>query len=206
MIRIFPSNVALQDALVEGLDIRLGTPVGPIGPDRTIDGVAYDVVVVGTEAPVAAKILPAEWGAVLQKVRYHAGTILVHRDPALLPAKKSDWRTYNVNQLGAGDACELTVWLCSYLGIPGIDEHIFETWNARQEPKKELIIREVPLHRCVVDATLEEVWPAVAAMQGRGGVYLCGAYAVPGMGLLEQATYSAEEAVAAVHRDLEAKR
>jgi len=203
MVRVYPSMMTLQDKLLEGKTVKVGTPISsPIGQDRVVEGVAYDVVVLATEAPAAAKLLPSPWREVLQRVSYTPGTIHVHKDARLMPSDRSQWRTYNVNESGPGGACELTIWLNAFWDCEDVKEDLFETWNARQAPMPERLIKEVPLRRCVIDANIQEVWKQIQTMQGKDGIYLCGAYAVEGMGLLEQACRSAQHVAEAVRKNM----
>lgn len=203
MVRVHPSMMALQDKLLEGKTIKLGSPVSsPVGPERNIEGVNYDVVILATEAPAAVRLLPAPWREILQQVRYTPGTIHVHKDCRLMPPDRAQWRTYNVNENGPGGSCELTIWLNSFWGRENLKDDFFETWNAREVPEPELLIKEVPLQRCVIDTNMHKVWERISALQGKDGIYLCGAYAVEGMGLLEQACRSAQSAVEAVRKGM----
>ena len=36
----------------------------------------------------------------LSKIHYQKGRIIVHKDPRLMPARKEDWRTFNIREDG----------------------------------------------------------------------------------------------------------
>lgn len=36
----------------------------------------------------------------LSKIHYQKGRIIVHKDPALMPERKEDWRTFNIREDG----------------------------------------------------------------------------------------------------------
>eukprot|EP00928_Gymnodinium_smaydae_P036687 TRINITY_DN25607_c0_g4_i1.p1 TRINITY_DN25607_c0_g4~~TRINITY_DN25607_c0_g4_i1.p1 ORF type:complete len:919 (+),score=80.64 TRINITY_DN25607_c0_g4_i1:89-2845(+) len=203
IVRLHPSNAVLQDALLVGKKIKVGHRVEPFGKDRIIDGVAYDVVILATEAPAAAKLVPDDWPRVFEKVKYVAGNILVHKDSSLMPSDRADWRTFNVRSDAPDGACQLTVWLNSYWDRFDLKEDLFETWNAvHSPPSPDLVIKDIRLQRSSFTKDTFKVWEEIRQLQGRDGIYICGAYSIEGMGLLEQATRAAECAVEAVHRDM----
>eukprot|EP00439_Symbiodinium_sp_Y106_P006476 s7118_g1.t1 len=64
-----------QESLGFG-DLRLGCPVKPFGGSRVIDGRAFDVVLVATDAAAAGYLLGGEWKERLEKIHYHKGCIV----------------------------------------------------------------------------------------------------------------------------------
>uniref|UniRef100_A0A7S1AS70 Methyltransferase type 11 domain-containing protein n=1 Tax=Noctiluca scintillans TaxID=2966 RepID=A0A7S1AS70_NOCSC len=202
-LRIFPSVKKLQDELLVGKVLRTGRPVAPFAPgDRTIDGVAYDAVVIATEASAVAKILPRPWTGFFDHFKYHPSEIFVHSDPSLMPPNREDWRAINVCDNDEALACQISVWVNAYYG-PDVDlgGDVFETVNARHRPELHHIIKETFMHRVVHSTDTGRLQSELAESQGREGFYFCGAYSVRGMGLLEQAVASARWAADAVVRD-----
>jgi len=214
--RIYPSVRALQERLLAGKTINCGKPVAPFAergseqaPRREIDGQHFDAVVIATEANAVPKLLPTSWtDDVFGKFQYHPSRVFVHRDPSAMPPDKADWRAINVSDDEKGEACQITVWVNEYyqLATADLGGDVFETVNPRQLPKAELVIKEVHMQRCVHTPDSAALQAKIAALQGREGFYFAGAYAVPGMGLLEQACRSSREAVDAIRRDMAATK
>ena len=57
VFRVTPSIHRLQCALTHNAQVELKTRINGIGPNRTIDGVSYDYIVLATEASAVASIL-----------------------------------------------------------------------------------------------------------------------------------------------------
>eukprot|EP00435_Cladocopium_sp_Y103_P013188 s1311_g3.t1 len=215
ILRIYPTMKALQDRLLTGKVIRVNSPVtsfcdttDPASPTRSrcIDGTFYDVVVVATDAPAAGYLLGGEWQSRLSKIHYQKGRIIVHKDPRLMPARKEDWRTFNVREDGPKGTCQITVWLNKFWGREDLTEDLFETWNPVEECKAELKVKDVELARATYTKEMHQLWSWIEEKQGEDGFYVAGAYALEGMSLLEQACISAQRAVACVYRDAERGR
>jgi len=201
IVRISPSNTALQDALLRGKILKLDRPVQPFNGSRLIDGEAYDTVIVATDAPAAGWLLGGEMQELLTDIKYQKSRIVVHKDASLMPPSKEDWRTFNVREDGPNGSCQLTVWLNKFWGRD-MEEDIFESWNPVVTPAAELLIRDLQLERPIYTPAMRKIWPRIQAWQGTGGFYVAGAYTLEGMSLLEQACQSAYVAVEAVWRDM----
>jgi len=208
-LRVFPSVRRLQDVLLTGKSIRTGCPVAAFSEDchpayvRAINEEVFDIVVIATEANAVSKILPRDWTEFFDEFQYHPSHVIVHRDPSLMPRNKEDWRAVNVCDDLEGSACQITVWVNAYYDGVELGGDVFETVNPRHQPREDLIIRECHLQRVVHTQASVNLQRKIAAAQGRDGFYFCGAYAVEGLGLLEQALCSARLAVDAVHRDMQ---
>jgi predicted NAD/FAD-binding protein len=203
-VRIYPSCRRLQDTLLAGRDIKVNCPAPPFGVSKEIGGQRFDVVVIATEANCVSKVLPREWTTIFDEFQYHPSHIFVHRDPSLMPEQKSEWRSVNVCDGADGKACQISVWVNEYYSSVDLGGDVFETVNPRHSPKPETVIRECRLQRVVHTPASAALQAKIAEVQGREGFYFCGAYAVKGLGLLEQALLSANAAVDAVHRDMTA--
>jgi predicted NAD/FAD-binding protein len=205
-LRIYPSVRRLQDTLMKGRSIQTNCPVSPFGASRAINGDLFDVVLIATEANAVSKVLPREWTKFFDEFQYHPSHVIVHRDASLMPGRKEDWRALNICDDVEGKACQITVWVNAYYDSVDLGGDVFETVNPRHQPKQDLIIRECHLQRVVHTKASAELQNKIAMAQGREGFYFCGAYAVEGLGLLEQALCSAQLAVEAVHRDMRASQ
>jgi predicted NAD/FAD-binding protein/2-polyprenyl-3-methyl-5-hydroxy-6-metoxy-1,4-benzoquinol methylase len=202
-MRVFPSGRRLQDTLLVGKSIRTSCPVAPFTENKEINGDFFDIVVIATEANAVSKILPREWTKFFDEFQYHPSHVIVHRDPSLMPRNRDDWRALNICDDVEGAACQITVWVNAYYSGIDLGGDVFETVNPRHQPHEDLIIRECHLQRVVHTQTSAKLQENIAMSQGREGFYFCGAYAVEGLGLLEQALCSARVAVDAVHRDMQ---
>mmetsp|Transcript_5414 Transcript_5414/g.13119 ORF Transcript_5414/g.13119 Transcript_5414/m.13119 type:complete len:980 (-) Transcript_5414:67-3006(-) len=207
-VRVFPSVRRLQETLLMGNSIVTNYPVPPFKqasgdaarsrPSHIIDGTSFDAVVIATEAKQVTKILPRDWASCFDEFQYHPSHVFVHRDPSLMPGKREDWRAVNVCDDEEGGACQITVWVNAYYDGIDLGGDVFETVNPRHAPRLEFIIRECHLERVVHTSNSAKLQAQIEALQGKEGFYFCGAYCVPGLGLLEQALLSAETAVKAV--------
>jgi len=207
-VRVFPSVRRLQETLLMGNSLVTNFPVPPFkqaiggtshgSAAHVINGTSFDVVVIATEARQVTKILPMDWASCFDQFQYHPSHVIVHRDPSLMPGKREDWRAVNVCDDQEGDACQITVWVNAYYDGIDLGGDVFETVNPRHAPRSELIIRECHLERVVHTSKSAKLQEEIAALQGKDGFYFCGAYCVPGLGLLEQALLSAQSAVKAV--------
>eukprot|EP00913_Durusdinium_trenchii_P035012 g32752.t1 len=195
ILRVYPTMRALQDRLLEGKVLKVNSPVAPFNGSREIDGTMYDAVIVATDAPAAGYLLGGEWQAMLSKIHYQKGRIIVHKDPALMPPKKEDWRTFNVREDGPDSTCQITVWLNKFWGRDDLSENLFETWNPAQECSPDLKVKDVQLSRATYTTAMHELWSWIQEKQGQDGFYVAGAYTLEGMSLLEQACQSAQRAV-----------
>lgn len=211
-LRVAPSVKSLEDALLAGREVLTSHPVPPFteqaasGP-HTIGGRQFDKVVLATEASAVSKIVPRSWTSIFDEFQYINTWVVVHRDASLMPADRADWRALNVHdgrdaQGGGEDGCQITVWVNEYYRDVDCGGDVFETVNPRHRPREELIIKELRLPRVVHTTAYKRLQESISQVQGREGFYFCGAYAAPGLGLLEQACHSAQLAADAILRDL----
>ena len=208
--RVTPSIGALERALAFGCDVRLGRAAVVEG-DRTIDGVAYDAVIIATPPGCTRAVLPAMNDRarcaalrldVFNEFATETRSLIIHRDASLMPSKREDWRSLNVTCASDNEAASLTVWLNAFYPELKFDGDVFETWAPRTPPSH--VIREVALPRVVQTVDQHKLHAGIAALQGRNGIYFAGAHVVPGMGLLEQACAAGDAAADGVIRSLRA--
>ena len=153
--RVTPSIGALERALAFGCDVRLGRAAVVEG-DRTIDGVAYDAVIIATPPGCTRAVLPAMNDRarcaalrldVFNEFATETRSLIIHRDASLMPSKREDWRSLNVTCASDNEAASLTVWLNAFYPELKFDGDVFETWAPRTPPSH--VIREVALPRVV---------------------------------------------------------
>merc|ERR1719401_635677 len=200
-----------------GIDVKVNQRIGGIEEDRVVCGEKFDAVVIATEAPAVPKILSTRpWASIFSEFKYHASSVVVHRDPALMPKSREDWRCLNIGLAEKESAAMLSVWMNAYYGstdgaLPSEDgrapftSDVFQTWNPHRRPAEGTIVRESHFQRVVHTEESARLTKAVAELQGKEGFYFAGSYAVHGLGLLEEASKSAYVAVEAVLRDLAAE-
>ena len=128
---------------------------------------------------------------VFDRVQYQSSSIIVHTDPSFMPPKREDWRTINVHDGGSSGLSCLTVWMNSYYYDRSFDGDVFQTWNPYRRPIESHILDETHFQRVVHTKSTGDIQSRVAALQGQNGLYFCGSYSSPGVGLLEQAAASA---------------
>lgn len=223
VVRVEPSNARLEKALLQGKRIRTGCPVwfaesddnrdddvvmiGAQGVDhdvlltttppcspRMVGGEEYDYVVIATEAFAVPKILPRNWTDFFKQFKYFPSSVVVHRDEHLMPSDRSTWRPINVRLDNAAEAGMLSVWMNAYNPSVDYGGNVFQSWFVHKEPARHKTLIKADFSRVVHTVETPSLHARLRAVQGRENFYFCGAYAVAGMGLLEQATVSAQTA------------
>jgi len=159
----------------------------------------FDEVVLATQANVSSRILRTECSATvaaLNVFEYETHRVVLHTDERLMPAVQSDWSPLNIQTSpGASGAASVTVWMNR------IDAHlraaltrpVFQTWNPATEPAPGTIEADFHFERPVVTVTSAAAMRTLCRVQGRGHVWLVGAYVRYSMPLLENGVISAIE-------------
>jgi predicted NAD/FAD-binding protein len=135
---------------------------------------AYDRVVVATSAPRAGDLLagPTEGAPLAALVRQflHFDTrIVIHRDPGLMPERRADWSIVNVRV--DDDAAWTTEWSGWRENLP-----VFRSWLPPGRSLPEGVIHDHSFHHLVVNRASRTLQGAIAAEQGRSGLFLAGMY------------------------------
>jgi predicted NAD/FAD-binding protein len=131
--------------------------------------------------------------AALTAIRYAPNTVWLHRDPALMPRRKSAWAAWNVlRQAGDGDRpVTVSYWMNALQAIDP-DFPVFITLNPPQEPREDLVFGRYSYAHPQYDAAAVAAQKAFPALQGHGGLYFAGAWL--GYGFHEDGLRSGEEA------------
>ena len=79
---------------------------------------------------------------VFSQFHYHPSTIILHKDPSLMPKSKSDWRTWDVRMEPSQDEPQLTFWLNKYYDQIEFDGDVFQTWAPLKMPEDDLVIQK----------------------------------------------------------------
>jgi predicted NAD/FAD-binding protein len=187
--------------------IRLGAAVEAIVPAqggvRVRAGGAeffFDQVVIATQANHALEMLQGSEveRAALASFTYQSSEVVMHSDERLAPPDRGLWGPVNFILDARHEMPMATIWMNTVHGdLPG---DLFQTWNPIVEPRPERVIHRVRVQRPVVDAASQRGLAMLDTLHAQPGrrVWFCGAYAAPGVPLLESATASGLRAAARV--------
>jgi len=127
--------------------------------------------------------------------------LVIHTDPAYMPAERADWTAYNAGI--DGRECEGSAWLGALLGEP---VEVFKSWAERRPTEPRQIVVQRRFKHPLITRPAIEAARGLQPLQGRGGLYFSGQYTTA-MDLQETAVWSAmqvAEAVAPQSRTLQA--
>ncbi|MDP9877550.1 putative NAD/FAD-binding protein [Variovorax boronicumulans] len=201
----FADRIQLDRAVLElhrePAGVRLRTSAG-WWPER------FDQVVLATHADRSLALLDAPTGAeraLLGALPYSRNLAVLHRDPALMPARRAVWSSWNyLGTRGNAAAPTVTYWmnrLQPHLPQGAAAEPLFLTLNPAIDPRPEHLIRtevyDHPLFDAAAMAAQRQLWQ----LQGQRRTWFCGAYF--GAGFHEdglQAGLAVAEALGGVRR------
>lgn len=188
--------------------LRLGAAVETVA--RTAEAVAvraggvdqvFDHVVIAAQANHALRMLQCsrEEREALECFSYQASSVLMHSDARLAPANRALWAPVNFILAPKTDMPMATIWMNTVHGSFG-GEDVFQSWNPLLEPDPARVYSRVAVERPIVNATslrgLEKL-DALHAMPDRR-IWFAGAYAAPGVPLLESAATSGLQAASRI--------
>lgn len=169
---------------------------------------AFDAVVLAVHSDQALSLLPdadREESHLLGAIPYHRNLAILHEDATLMPRRRAVWSSWNYLDDGS-EADEVaappavTYWMNRLQGLPP-ERDLFVTLNPPRPPREETIHRSFlydhPAFGQGSASAQEELW----RIQGRGGVWYCGAWC--GAGFHEdglQAGLAVAEALGGVRR------
>ena len=162
---------------------------------------AFDHVIVATQANTALSFLPEiEAGdrEVLESIEYEDVPVVVHGDSRLMPAKKSDWCTFNMG-ISSSQSAMCTVWLNRFYDWD-TGEHVFQTISPLLSPERSRVLSEIKLQRPVVNARSVRALESLQRLHQQPGrrIWYCGSWASPGIPLLETGVVSADRVAEAI--------
>ncbi len=110
----------------------------------------------------------------LNGIRYRPNDIYVHRDKALMPARKSAWASWNVIKQPGDDIC-LTYWMNL---LQDIDKShpVFVTLNPAEPPKPELTFSNFEFSHPQFDGLAAAGVKEIKSLQGQDGIWFAGAW------------------------------
>lgn len=154
---------------------RSGENVGVRFDDGNIH--YFDEVILACHSDQSANLLKdnfTEFTALLRDIRYRPNDIYVHRDPSLMPNRKSAWASWNVLKQDGEDIC-LTYWMNL---LQDIDKSspIFVTLNPEKPPRPDLTFERFEFSHPQFDAPAAKAVNAIKAAQGCDGIWLAGAW------------------------------
>ncbi len=137
----------------------------------------YDQVILATHSDTAAALTASgypEQSFLLGSVRYRPNRIYLHRDPALMPRRRSAWASWNVMKQPSGDIC-LSYWMNRLQGLPD-ERPVFITLNPDTPPRGGLTFHSYAFDHPQFDAAAEAAVRGLKRIQGQNGLWLAGAW------------------------------
>lgn len=202
--RLQGGTPALVAGLARGLTLIAGSPVVSVrreGETMTVrnargETVVADHVIVATQANQLSFLDPVVYAreiALLSNIRFDHGELWVHRDTRFLPARRRDWSALNYRMDRELKQATFTVLVNAVEPTLRGDRPVLQTWSPTFEPDPSTVIARVPFERAVVHGGTRAVQDALGVMHAEPDrrLFFCGAWAYPGVPLLESAVRSA---------------
>jgi predicted NAD/FAD-binding protein len=113
----------------------------------------------------------------LSPFRYQKNKAILHKDARVMPKRKRCWASWVYSSDGRDDdpAISVTYWMNRLQGI-GNETPLFVTLNPVQPIPRERVFDEHDFDHPVFDRAAMAAQPKVQALQGRRGVFYCGAH------------------------------
>ena len=137
----------------------------------------FDDVILATHSDQALRLVENSYedqSFLLRSVHYRPNTIYLHRDPALMPARRNAWASWNVIKQDNGDIC-LSYWMNR---LQGLDDArpLFITLNPEVAPRDELTFHAYEFDHPQFDAAAEAAVRGLKRIQGQNGLWFAGAW------------------------------
>jgi predicted NAD/FAD-binding protein len=196
---------ALTQALTaRAVDLRCGARLAHVVPradhlrlvfEDDHDELA-DHVVFATPAPRSRGLQPelgADEAALLSRFATTPVEVLTHDDEALMPRRRSDWSPVHVWLSPGQPAPESTIWVNAVQPALRGAAPVFQTVHPQRAVRAAAHIGHARFERPLVTPDSQAALQALQTLQGQPGrrVWYCGAFAEPGVPLLESAVRSA---------------
>ncbi len=140
----------------------------------------YDRVVLACHPDQALRVLgkPSEAeSSVLGAFRYEANDVTLHCDPALMPARRTSWSSWNV-RIEEDDEeapAQVTYWMNQIQAIDGPDD-LFVTLNGDEQIDPARVLKAKTFYHPVLDESARAAQGRFDEIDGIRGVHYCGAY------------------------------
>jgi predicted NAD/FAD-binding protein len=139
----------------------------------------FDQVVLATHADQAMALLGAptpQERELLGAFRYSQNLAVLHEDPSLMPKRRAAWSAWNhVGRRDEPDSFCVTYWMNELQGLPR-DRDLFVTLNPCRPPRPEAVIGVYAYEHPLFDTHALSAQKRLWSLQGRGGVWFCGAH------------------------------
>ncbi len=169
--------------------VRLGSPVAILRRSSTgvevIDwrggSVRFDRVVLACHADQALAMIQrpsAEEESVLGAFRYQTNRAVLHRDPALMPKRRSVWSSWNhlsIQGQPAAAPAATTYWMNRLQGIDPACLALLSL-NPPFEPTADRVVAEFTYDHPQFDAAAIAAQKRLGEIQGRDRLWFCGAH------------------------------
>ena len=170
-------------------DVRLGTPVRQVrrvaegvqvATDRYTD--TFDQVVMASHSDQTLAMLAEPTHAereVLGAIRYQPNEAVLHTDTQVLPRRQAAWAAWNYERaatVGDESARVCLHYLINRLQPLPFRQPVIVSLNPLGSIRPEAVLQRMSYAHPVFDAAAIQAQPRVAALQGHGGVWFCGAW------------------------------
>lgn len=141
----------------------------------------FDQVVLACHPDQSRELLYEQAGdeaEILGAFRYHPNSAVLHTDTRLLPRQRVLWSSWNylARQQGLdAQAVSVSYWMNRLQSIPGATQYIVSI-NPLWEPAPETVIKQLAYEHPVIDRATLQAQARLEQIQGRGGVWYCGAW------------------------------
>lgn len=173
----------ISEALGERARLRSEVSrVRPFGTKTAVilasgETVLFDDVILACHSDEALRIVEQDYedqAFCLRSVKYRPNTIYLHRDPALMPARKAAWASWNVMKQANGDIC-LSYWMNRLQGIDA-SRPLFITLNPEHRPAEHLTFHEYVFDHPQFDTAAEAAVRSLKRIQGQDALWFAGAW------------------------------
>ncbi len=175
--------------LVEAARADFRTGVRVSGLSRTETGVRvrlaegatldFDEAVLAVHGDTALALLEdptPEESALLGAFRYAKNRVMLHRDPALMPRRRSAWTAWNhIGRRDSPGEGPVTYWMTYLQSLQGAGD-LFVTLNPPEDFRPESLIAEIPYEHPLYDAAAIEAQRRLWSLQGVRRTWFCGSY------------------------------
>lgn len=171
----------------------------------------FDHAVLACAAPQARELTadatPAEHAA-LAGFRCRPLEVLMHRDAALMPARRADWSPVHAHVRAGAERPESTIWINAVQPALRDAAPLFQTVQPLREPRAGTLLAQARFERALVDADSERALAAIERLHAEPGrrLWWAGAWAQRGVPLLESAAASALAVAQAIEARVAAAR
>lgn len=141
----------------------------------------YDHVVLACHADEALALIEApthDEQALLSAFRYARNEAVLHGDASLMPKRRAAWASWNyLSQSDRGEqkALCVTYWMNRLQGLPQ-ETPLFVTLNPAREPVESKVLHRETYHHPIFDVEALKAQKRLWSLQGRRGLWFCGAY------------------------------